>query len=68
MTLDTPTAAASTLALGTDTHDVVLPLLGDFNVANALAAAATAWALGVAGDTIAERIATMPQVPGRLES
>jgi len=63
----TPDGSRFALALGTETYDVVLPLIGDFNVANALAAAATAWALGVGGDTIAARIATMPQVPGRLE-
>ena len=46
---------------------VRLPLIGDFNVANALAAAAAAWALGVAADTVAERLSTVPQIPGRLE-
>jgi UDP-N-acetylmuramoyl-L-alanyl-D-glutamate--2,6-diaminopimelate ligase len=42
-------------------------MIGDFNVANALAAAAGAWALGVPASTIAARLASMPQVPGRLE-
>jgi UDP-N-acetylmuramoyl-L-alanyl-D-glutamate--2,6-diaminopimelate ligase len=46
---------------------VRLPLIGDFNVANALAAAAAAWALGMDGALVASRTATMPQVPGRLE-
>jgi UDP-N-acetylmuramoyl-L-alanyl-D-glutamate--2,6-diaminopimelate ligase len=46
---------------------VRLPLIGDFNVSNALAAAATAWALGASPSTIAERLSTVPQVPGRLE-
>jgi UDP-N-acetylmuramoyl-L-alanyl-D-glutamate--2,6-diaminopimelate ligase len=46
---------------------VRLPLIGDFNVANALAAAAAAWALGVGADTVAERLSTVPQIPGRLE-
>jgi len=63
----TPDGSRFVLVLGRDSRDVVLPLIGDFNVANALAAAATAWALGVDVDTIASRIATMPQVPGRLE-
>ena len=63
----TPDGSRFTLALGEETYDVVLPLIGDFNVANALAAAAAAWALGMKGDIIAARIATMPQVPGRLE-
>jgi UDP-N-acetylmuramoyl-L-alanyl-D-glutamate--2,6-diaminopimelate ligase len=47
--------------------DVVLPLLGDFNVANALAAAATALALEMPVDRIVERLSTAPQVPGRME-
>ena len=63
----TPDGSRFALVLGRDSRDVVLPLIGDFNVANALAAAATAWALGVDVDIIAERFATMPQVPGRLE-
>ena len=46
---------------------VRLPLVGDFNVANALGAAAAAWALGMRADEIATRLSTLPQVPGRLE-
>jgi UDP-N-acetylmuramoyl-L-alanyl-D-glutamate--2,6-diaminopimelate ligase len=46
---------------------VRLPLIGDFNVSNALAAAAAAWALGASPSTIAERLWVVPQVPGRLE-
>ena len=48
-------------------RDVRLPLIGDFNVINALGAAATAYALGMPTERIAERLSTMPQVPGRLE-
>jgi UDP-N-acetylmuramoyl-L-alanyl-D-glutamate--2,6-diaminopimelate ligase len=48
-------------------HDVRLPLIGDFNVVNALGAAAAAFAAGVPLARIAERLGTMPQVPGRLE-
>lgn len=48
-------------------YPVRLPLIGDFNVANALGAAAAAWALGVPSTVVAERLSTMPQVPGRLE-
>ena len=44
-----------------------LPLLGDFNVANGLAAAATALALGEPPARVIERLATAPQVPGRME-
>ena len=46
---------------------VRLPLLGRFNVANALAAAACAWGLGVPIETVAERLTHAPQVPGRME-
>jgi UDP-N-acetylmuramoyl-L-alanyl-D-glutamate--2,6-diaminopimelate ligase len=46
---------------------VRLPLIGDFNVANALGAAAAACALGMGVATIAARLGTQPQVPGRLE-
>jgi UDP-N-acetylmuramoyl-L-alanyl-D-glutamate--2,6-diaminopimelate ligase len=47
--------------------DVSLPLLGDFNVANALAAAATALGLGLPVAHVVERLAGAPQVPGRME-
>jgi UDP-N-acetylmuramoyl-L-alanyl-D-glutamate--2,6-diaminopimelate ligase len=46
---------------------VALPLLGAFNVANALAAAGAALALGRSVPEVAARLATAPQVPGRLE-
>ncbi|MGH7630112.1 MAG: Mur ligase family protein, partial [Gemmatimonadales bacterium] len=44
-----------------------LPVLGDFNVANALAAAACGLALGQPLADVVERLATAPQVPGRME-
>jgi UDP-N-acetylmuramoyl-L-alanyl-D-glutamate--2,6-diaminopimelate ligase len=47
--------------------DVALPLIGDINVENALAAAAAAFALGQSPAAIAERLSTVPQVAGRLE-
>jgi UDP-N-acetylmuramoyl-L-alanyl-D-glutamate--2,6-diaminopimelate ligase len=47
--------------------DVKLPLLGDFNVANALAAAACALALGRPFREVVERLSSAPQVPGRME-
>ncbi|HXD21942.1 MAG TPA: cyanophycin synthetase, partial [Gemmatimonadaceae bacterium] len=50
-----------------ESHAVQLPLIGDFNVANALGAAAAAYALGMDVATIAGRLSTQPQVPGRLE-
>jgi UDP-N-acetylmuramoyl-L-alanyl-D-glutamate--2,6-diaminopimelate ligase len=56
-----------TLWLNEDKLDVALPLIGDFNVINAVGAAATAYALGLSSSRIGERLSTMPQVPGRLE-
>jgi len=44
-----------------------LPLLGRFNVTNALGVAASAWGMGVPVEEIVERLATAPQVPGRME-
>jgi UDP-N-acetylmuramoyl-L-alanyl-D-glutamate--2,6-diaminopimelate ligase len=48
-------------------YDVDLPLLGDFNVMNAVGAAATAITLGQDPAAIAALLGTAPQVPGRLE-
>jgi UDP-N-acetylmuramoyl-L-alanyl-D-glutamate--2,6-diaminopimelate ligase len=47
--------------------EVSLPLLGDFNVANALAAAACALGLGVPLAEVVVRLSSSPQVPGRME-
>ncbi len=46
--------------------DVDLPLIGDFNVANALCATGIAIAAGVELPAIAGALATAPAVPGRL--
>lgn len=62
-----PDGSAFTLATPSGSADVELPLLGDFNVANALGAAAAGWALGMPDALLAGRLSTMPQVPGRLE-
>ena len=62
-----PRGSDWTLSLYEERHHVRLPLIGDFNVINALGAAASAYALGIPGARIAERLSTMPQVPGRLE-
>jgi UDP-N-acetylmuramoyl-L-alanyl-D-glutamate--2,6-diaminopimelate ligase len=56
-----------TLRVEDERASVRLPLIGDFNVINALGAAAIAHALGFATSRIAERLSSMPQVPGRLE-
>ena len=55
------------LAIGLEVHDISLPLIGDFNIANALGAAGAAYAMGVSPADIARRLSTLPQVPGRLE-
>jgi UDP-N-acetylmuramoyl-L-alanyl-D-glutamate--2,6-diaminopimelate ligase len=44
-----------------------LPLLGTFNVANALGAAAAALAVGEPFANVATRLNAAPQVPGRME-
>jgi UDP-N-acetylmuramoyl-L-alanyl-D-glutamate--2,6-diaminopimelate ligase len=44
-----------------------LPLIGAFNVQNALGAIAAGLAMGLDLDALAARLATVPQVPGRLE-
>jgi len=54
------------------THDgnsvhVTLPLIGDVNVHNALAAAAVGIKVGLSLEKIASALVDLPQVPGRLE-
>lgn len=59
--------ARFTLVTPTGEAAVTLPLLGRFNVANALGVAAAAWGMGLEVAAIARRLATAPQVPGRME-
>jgi len=49
------------------TAEASLPLLGDFNVSNALAAAACGLGLGQPLVEVVRRLAASPQVPGRME-
>lgn len=56
-----------TLRIGSETFPFMLPLIGPYNVANALAAVGGALALGIAPRVIVERLRDTPQVPGRLE-
>jgi UDP-N-acetylmuramoyl-L-alanyl-D-glutamate--2,6-diaminopimelate ligase len=49
-------------------HPVRTPLLGRFNVENALAAATAALAAGVPLDDVVARLGTAPQPKGRLEA
>lgn len=48
-------------------HALQLPLIGDFNISNALGAAGAAMHMGMTLASIAARLRTVPQVPGRLE-
>ena len=47
--------------------EVSIPLMGSFNVSNALAAAATALALDLSLADVVGRLSASPQVPGRME-
>ncbi|HEV7838916.1 MAG TPA: UDP-N-acetylmuramoyl-L-alanyl-D-glutamate--2,6-diaminopimelate ligase, partial [Gemmatimonadaceae bacterium] len=63
----TPEGSEWTLTTPRESVSVGLPLIGDVNVQNALAAAATAFALEYPTSAIASSLATLPQIPGRLE-
>ena len=62
-----PRGSEWSLQVEGERHHVALPLIGDFNIANALAAGAAAWSLGIPAAEVAARLSSMPQVPGRLE-
>jgi len=55
------------IALAGGALDLRIPLVGDFNLENALVACGIGVALGIAPRTIAEGIERCPQVPGRVE-
>lgn len=63
-----PSGSRFILAVSADEFEVHLPLVGGYNVENALAAAAAAIAVGVSPALAAERLARAPQVAGRLET
>ncbi len=62
-----PDGSSWMLSMVGERHPVSLPLVAEFNVDNALAAAAAAWSLGMEPGEIARRLTTVPQVAGRLE-
>ena len=62
-----PSGSSWTLVIAGERQPVTLPLIGDFNISNALGAAAAAYAMGLSVETIATRLSSLPQVPGRLE-
>jgi UDP-N-acetylmuramoyl-L-alanyl-D-glutamate--2,6-diaminopimelate ligase len=55
------------LQYGAETLDVQCPLLGEFQAANVLAAAATCLGLGVPGAAVVAGLANCRRIPGRLE-
>src|SRR5690606_10732594 len=63
----TPRGSRWTLSVEDAGQPVSLPLVGEFNVDNALAGAAAAWSRGRDPRELARRLTTLPQVPGRLE-
>jgi UDP-N-acetylmuramoyl-L-alanyl-D-glutamate--2,6-diaminopimelate ligase len=63
----TASGTEGTLRIWEETYPFTLPLIGAYNVANALAAVGGALALGIAPHVIVERLKDTPQVPGRLE-
>ncbi|MCE0485217.1 MAG: UDP-N-acetylmuramoyl-L-alanyl-D-glutamate--2,6-diaminopimelate ligase [Methylacidiphilales bacterium] len=62
-----PSGTKGMLRVGEVTYPFTLPLIGAYNVANALAAVGGALAVGIAPRVIVERLHDTPQVPGRLE-
>jgi UDP-N-acetylmuramoyl-L-alanyl-D-glutamate--2,6-diaminopimelate ligase len=64
----TPDGSRFSLVFDGQPHEVALPMIGDFNVANALAALAVAHALGLDLHDAARSLASAEQVPGRFES
>jgi UDP-N-acetylmuramoyl-L-alanyl-D-glutamate--2,6-diaminopimelate ligase len=63
----TPHGSEWKLVTPSGSANVKLPLIGEVNVENSLAAAAAAFGLGQSADSIAGRLAAVPQVAGRLE-
>jgi UDP-N-acetylmuramoyl-L-alanyl-D-glutamate--2,6-diaminopimelate ligase len=57
----------ATLVLPEGEMSFVSPLLGQFNIYNILAAAATARCLGIRGDRIIQGVTKLRRIPGRLE-
>jgi UDP-N-acetylmuramoyl-L-alanyl-D-glutamate--2,6-diaminopimelate ligase len=63
-----PGGTSFTLAADGESRRVRVPLVGRYNVANALAAIAAARAVGVELEPIVERLVDAPQPRGRLEA
>lgn len=65
---DTPRGTSFLLHAGGDTQAVTIQLPGRFNLANALAAATAAYGSNIGLGVIAEGLAALAAVPGRLEA
>ncbi len=63
----TASGSRFTLTMEGERRELRSPLLGRHNAVNCLAAAATAWALGVGLEAIAAGVEALERVPGRLE-
>ena len=63
-----PEQSTFKLHIGDEAHDITLPLAGEHNVNNALAAAACAHALGIAATDIVIGLANARPAKGRLNS
>ncbi len=62
-----PSGSRFAMVVAGAAYNVELPLIGDFNVANALGSAAAAIAMGMPPADVAARLASVSQTPGRLE-
>jgi UDP-N-acetylmuramoyl-L-alanyl-D-glutamate--2,6-diaminopimelate ligase len=49
-------------------REVSLPLIGTYNGENAMGVIALSMGMGIGGDAVVRGLASMPQVPGRLET
>ncbi|MEI7637926.1 MAG: UDP-N-acetylmuramoyl-tripeptide--D-alanyl-D-alanine ligase [Syntrophus sp. (in: bacteria)] len=56
-----------TLRIGEEHQEVIMPIAGEHQVMNALAAAASAWAAGVTIADIGQGLTNFSPVPGRME-
>jgi UDP-N-acetylmuramoyl-L-alanyl-D-glutamate--2,6-diaminopimelate ligase len=65
--VSTASGTTGRLRVDQETFPFSLPLIGSYNVSNALAAVGGALAIGIAPRVIVERLHDTPQVPGRLE-
>jgi UDP-N-acetylmuramoyl-L-alanyl-D-glutamate--2,6-diaminopimelate ligase len=63
-----PSGATFDLSVDGTTHRARTPLVGRYNVENLLGAIGAALAAGVPLERVVERLASVPQVSGRLES